>query len=47
MIEAELEDTVRDTTEWESYDQIEPRDGGKKLGLAKSTVSSLPPKARD
>ena len=38
--EVVLESTERDTTELESYMQVELRDRGKKLGLAKKTDSS-------
>ena len=40
-IEADLKYIGTDTTELESYKQVEPRDGGKKLGFAIRTGLSL------
>ena len=47
IIKADLEYTGIHTPESESYKQAEPRDGGKKVYLAKSTDSSQAPSARD
>ena len=41
IVEADLKYIGIDTTELESYKQVEPRDGGKKLGFAIRTGLSL------